>query len=73
MSEPLFFNTIEKPSVAEFKDRGSKFIAHAYPVKTINNFNKHLQHLKKDHLKAVHHCFAYRLGLNGNNFRISEC
>jgi uncharacterized YigZ family protein len=72
MGDQLFYNTIEKPSLAEFKDRGSNFLAHAFPVKTTDDFKKHLQHLKKEHPKAVHHCFAYRLGLDGNNFRVSD-
>ncbi len=72
MGEQLFYNTIEKSSVAEFKDRGSRFLAHAFPVQTTNDFKKHLQHLKKEHPKAVHHCFAFRLGLDGNNYRISD-
>lgn len=72
MSEQLYYYTIEKPSTAEYKDRGSKFIAYAYPIKTADDFKKHLQQLKKEHAKAVHHCFAYRLGLDGNNFRVSD-
>ena len=72
MAEQLFYNTIEKPSTAEFKDRGSKFLAYAFPINNVNDFKKHLQHLKKEHPKAVHHCFAYRLGLDGNNFRVSD-
>jgi uncharacterized YigZ family protein len=64
--------TIEKPSHAEFKDRGSKFIAYAFPVITPADFKKRLQELKKEHCKAVHHCFAYRIGNDGNNFRIND-
>jgi uncharacterized YigZ family protein len=64
--------TIETSAVAEFKDRGSKFIAFSYPLKNVNDFKKHLQALKKEHSKAVHHCFAYRIGIDGNNFRVSD-
>ena len=64
--------TIETSAVAEFKDRGSKFIAFSYPLKNVNDFKKHLQALKKEHSKAVHHCFAYRIGVDGNNFRVSD-
>lgn len=64
--------TIETSAVAEFKDRGSKFIAFSYPLQNVNDFKKHLQALKKEHSKAVHHCFAYRIGVDGNNFRISD-
>ncbi|MBS1742499.1 MAG: YigZ family protein [Bacteroidetes bacterium] len=67
-----FYQTIDKSGSAEFKDRGSKFIAYAYPVDNADQFKKHLQALKKEHAKAVHHCFAYRLGLNGDNFRSSD-
>ncbi len=64
--------TIEKPSQAEFKDRGSKFIAYAFPVFIITDFKKRLQELKKEHPKAAHHCFAYRIGSDGNVFRVSD-
>jgi uncharacterized YigZ family protein len=72
MKEPDFYTTIEKPSNAEFKDRGSKFIAYAFPIETADDFKKELQILKKEHPKAVHHCFAYRIGTDGNNFRSSD-
>ena len=64
--------TIEKPSMAEFKDRGSKFLGYAFPVTSAENFKQYLQDLKKEHPKAVHHCFAYRLGLTNNIFRVSD-
>jgi uncharacterized YigZ family protein len=72
MSQDPFYHTIEKPSVAEYKDRGSKFIAYAYPVADGNEFKEKLTAIKKEHPKATHHCFAYRLGLDGNSFRVSD-
>lgn len=72
MNESGFYKTICQPSTAEFKDRGSKFIAHTFPIETADDFKKHLQHLKKEHPKAVHHCFAYRIGTDGNVFRVSD-
>lgn len=71
-TNPTFYNTIEKPSLAEFKEKGSKFLAYAYPIETVEDFKKHLQNLKKEHPKAVHHCFAYRIGTDGNTFRVSD-
>lgn len=64
--------TIEKPSVAEFKDRGSKFLAYAFPISTADGFKKQLKQLKEEHPKAAHHCFAYRLGIDKNNFRSGD-
>src|SRR5688572_25420884 len=67
-----FYYTIESPAVTELKERGSRFIAHAYPLSSVEAFRLHLADLKKLHPKATHHCFAYRLGLDGNNFRSSD-
>ncbi|MFL5809376.1 MAG: IMPACT family protein [Flavisolibacter sp.] len=66
------YYTIDRPSQAEFKDRGSKFIAYVFPVKTTDEFKKRLKELKEEHPKAAHHCFAYRIGTDGNNFRSSD-
>lgn len=67
-----FFNTIEQPAQAEYKDRGSKFVAYSFPIDTPEDFKKHLAALKKEHPKAVHHCFAYRIGTDGKQFRLSD-
>src|SRR5207247_6484819 len=67
-----YFYTIEKDGYAELKDRGSKFLAYAFPINKTEDFKKRLKKLKDEHPKAVHHCFAYRLGIDGNNFRSSD-
>lgn len=72
MTAQEFYYTIEQSALAEFKDRGSRFLAYAFPMQTTDDFKKQLQALKKEHPKAAHHCFAYRLGLDGNNFRVSD-
>ena len=72
MRNDLYYYTIDKAAFAEFKDKGSRFIAYAYPITKVDDFKKHLQAIKKEHPKAVHHCFAYRLGLDGNTFRVSD-
>lgn len=69
---PDHYRTIEKPSTAEYKDRGSRFIAYAFPVTDINGFKQKLAEIKKEHPKATHHCFAYRLGLDGTHYRVSD-
>jgi len=72
MTEQEFYYTIEKEAVAEFKDRGSKFIGYACPIKNVEEFKDRLNEIRKEHPKATHHCFAYRLGLDGNVFRVSD-
>jgi uncharacterized YigZ family protein len=72
MTDLEFFYTIEKSTSAEFKDRGSKFIAYTYPVQSVDEFKKCMEGIKKEHPKATHHCFAYRIGLDNNTYRVSD-
>src|SRR5678816_1751573 len=72
MSDKEFYYTISQTAFAEFKDRGSRFLAYAFPIQSTEEFKNYLQQLKKEHPKAVHHCFAYRVGLDANNFRSSD-
>ncbi|MFL9483739.1 IMPACT family protein [Chitinophagaceae bacterium LWZ2-11] len=72
MVDQDYYNTVEKTAMAEFKDRGSKFLAYVFPINSTDDFKARIQELKKEHPKAVHFCFAYRLGLDGNNFRVSD-
>lgn len=72
MTEADFYQTIAQPTTTEFKDKGSRFLAYAFPIANTEQFKEKLQQLKKEHPKANHHCFAYRLGIDGNNFRASD-
>lgn len=72
MKTAEYYYTINRSASEEFKDRGSRFIAYANPVETARAFKDLLQQLKKEHPKAAHHCFAYRFGLAGDNFRVSD-
>ncbi len=64
--------TIEKPTEAIFKDKGSKFLAFAYPVENDQQIKEILNQLKKEHHTANHHCYAYRLGADKMNFRAND-
>jgi uncharacterized YigZ family protein len=70
--DPFHYYTIEQSAMAEFKDRGSKFIAYSYPAQNREICKKWIALLKKEHPKAVHHCFAYRLGVEGADFRVND-
>ena len=66
------YKTISSSSIGEFKDRGSKFFAYAFPAYSEEEWQIHLEEVKKEHFKARHHCFAFRLGLDKNNFRAND-
>ncbi len=67
-----FYLTISEKGTAAFKDRGSKFIALTYPINNKEEFKIALQKTKDLHPKASHYCFAYKIGLDNNNFRFSD-
>ena len=69
---PDAFYTIDAPAEGEFKDRGSRFIGYAYPVRTEEEALVYLEALRKEHFKARHHCFAWRMGVDGLRFRAND-
>lgn len=72
MKNEVFYFTVAQTGSAEYKDRGSRFTAFVFPVNDMADIKKYLQEIKKEHPKATHHCFAWRLGLDGNQFRVSD-
>jgi uncharacterized YigZ family protein len=66
------YQTIIKPSDGLFKDRGSKFIAKAFPVLSEDDVKEHLNSLRKEYYDARHHCYAYQLGFDKSAFRIND-
>lgn len=68
----LTYKTLAAPCYAELKDKGSKFMAFAYPISSSDEVKNLLEPLKKEHFKAVHFCYAYRLGLDGSDFRAND-
>ena len=66
------YTTLAGPAHGEFRDRGSKFLAYAFPVYTEEEWQARLEEVRREHPKARHHCYGYRLGLDGNNFRAND-
>lgn len=66
------YKTIAESSTGLFKDKGSKFIAYAYPVFTEDEIKQHIDVLKKEHHGARHHCYAYMLGAEKSKFRAND-
>jgi len=72
MSQATKYQTLAAESSADFRDRGSKFLAYAYPIRSTDDVKNSIQLLKKEHPKAVHHCYAYRLGTDGLQYRAND-
>lgn len=58
------YHMLAAPAQGEFKDKGSKFYAFAYPVHSEEEVKQYLNQLKKEHVSANHHCYAYVLGFD---------
>jgi uncharacterized YigZ family protein len=63
------FHTISVPSTGEYKEKGSKFIALAFPVASEDEVKTRLGEVKKKYFDARHHCYAYVLGADKSKFR----
>ncbi len=66
------YRTINKVSEGIFKDRGSKFIALAYPVVSESEAKQKLSEVRKKFHDACHHCFAYRIGYDKMLWRAND-
>lgn len=66
------YKTIKSKSKGFFKDKGSKFYAFAFPVKSEDDINSIREQVKKEYYDARHHVYAYRLGSDMKIFRASD-
>lgn len=66
------YKSIATPSEGLYKDRGSRFLSFAYPCDDPERAKELVSQLKKEYHDARHHCFAYRIGLNGDIWRSSD-
>ncbi|MBO4370405.1 MAG: YigZ family protein [Paludibacteraceae bacterium] len=67
--------TLKTPTTVNsglYKEKGSKFLAFALPFDNVDELKAILNQYKKEHHKAKHICFAYRIGAKGENFRAND-
>ncbi|WP_215226444.1 IMPACT family protein [Echinicola shivajiensis] len=70
-AEDTFF-TLEGESEGLYKEKGSKFLAFAYPVQDEEEIKENIEALKKKYYDARHHCYAYILGKDQEQFRAND-
>lgn len=67
------YRTIERESQGEIKVKASRFIGETFLVSTLDEALEKLQTVRKREHAATHHCYAYRVGLFGNEtFKYSD-
>ncbi len=68
----FIYKTLAAEFSAEFSDRGSKFLSFAIPIESHEQIKIALKKLKGLHPKAVHHCYAYRIGFDNTDYRAND-
>jgi len=63
------YYTIKGPSEGIYKEKGSKFLAFAYPVSDESHVKERLDKLRKQYFDARHHCYAYIIGNSSGKYR----
>ena len=66
------YRSLEGPSEGLYKEKGSRFIALAFPVETEEQVKELVAGIRKEYHDARHHCHAYRLGYKGDVWRASD-
>lgn len=66
------YRTIRGPSEGLYKEKGSKFLAFAFPVRTLDEVKSHLERLRKEYFDARHHCYAYTIGPSKEAWRAND-
>lgn len=64
--------TLAAPAEAALRERSSKFLAYAWPVRNEEEIRTHLEALRKRYYDATHHCYAWRLGADGASWRAND-
>lgn len=72
MLEEDKYRTISVPAEAIIKERSSKFLCFAYPVSDPEQVKPLLDALRKKYYDATHHCYAWRMGPRGEQFRMND-
>jgi uncharacterized YigZ family protein len=66
------YKTIARAAETTYRQLSSKFYTYAYPVETEAEIKEHLDALRKRWYDATHHCYAWRLGPHGEQFRAND-
>lgn len=66
------YKSIAGPSKGQYRDLGSRFLAFVYPVETEEEIKSIISGIKKEYFDARHHCYAYRLGREGEQWRAND-
>lgn len=70
---PAFsYHTIASGAEGSYREKGSKFLAFAYPVASEAEVKEKIEALKARYFDARHHCYAWILGADKKQYRAND-
>jgi uncharacterized YigZ family protein len=66
------YKTIKSSSEGSYKEKGSRFLAYAFPVANQEEIKPIIERIRKEYHDARHHCFAYMIGRERLIWRIND-
>lgn len=72
VDSPLTYKTLTASSKGYYREKGSRFLAFAMPVRSEEEIDGHLIQLRKDYHDAHHICYAWVLGAAGKKYRVAD-
>jgi len=66
------YKTIASSSHGLYKEKGSRFVSVAFPISCPDEVKPIIDKIKKEHHEARHHCYAYMIGHERNNWRVND-
>ena len=61
-----------KSGIGEYEEKKSKFLAKTYYVNGEEEVSNILEAVRKKYYDARHNCYAYKIGKNGDNIKLSD-
>ncbi|MEP0987692.1 YigZ family protein [Ekhidna sp.] len=66
------YYTIKEAKEGLYKEKGSKFLSFAFPVESEEQVKEIQDNLRKEYYDARHHCFAWVIGMDNQNWRAND-
>lgn len=66
------YQTVQDKGAGLYKEKGSKFLSFAFPVMSEEDAKAHIDQLRKEYHDARHQCFAWAIGVERPQFRVSD-
>ena len=72
MADAGKYKTIRSVSSGIYREKGSRFISSAHPVKNENEIKQIIEGIRKEYHEARHHCYAWVTGIEGEKWRAND-